>query len=82
MMAMASNGHLGDHFSSRATCGGRVKDILLDTNTTSDTKELGYESDLVCGLDFDTELACDHPMLVLVDLSQGTARRTHLHDWA
>ena len=58
MMAMASNGHLGDHFSSRATCGGRVKDILLDTNTTPYTQEFRDKRNFVAGLYFNTQFAC------------------------
>ena len=40
---------------------------LLDTDTAPDAKELGYECDLVCGLDLDTEFACGHSMLISAD---------------
>ena len=45
-------------------------DVLFYTDTTTNTKELGDEGDLVCGLDFNTELACTQSTLIAVDHSQ------------
>jgi hypothetical protein len=56
MIVMASKGHLKSRFqlNEEKSPGSHA---LFDANTATYAKELGYERDLVCGFDLDTELA-------------------------